>query len=476
MTDALCWLYSILIDAIRQGQLQVFTSVYPFLPWRIICHILVEAAKHGHLELVWCIQPLDHKAKIEYVYEQKACLELNALEVAAFQGHPKVARYIKEKDPNFPFDHIQEGVAALVTAVHQGNISVVDALEIGLFSRMGPSDMRSSVPSQALQDSISNGFQAACSDGNLAVVRHLLRKADYFRPGLLDSTFIAASDMGHHAILELLFLNEPGLIISEANMRSIFQRIARTNVHSVEIFLKYVEREYANPSEKARLIQSPLLAAAEERNLSIVVLLMNYHQPLIPDAIESCVADAGKFDCDSAALHQAISLRHNRALKTLIQGAMLTSDFQYLEACANASLRLSNFPSHVLPGTNSHLKMAFSGKDRTVARTLIEMLLDLKPGAPWGKEDLHGDEAEALIVHLARLCVADMRIVEILLSAGEWQEYYEKYNYMALYAAVECGTRQQVKLILDRYYFEDSSHSLALMQRARSSVEQLRLH
>jgi hypothetical protein len=155
MADALCWLYVRLVGAARQGQLQLLAHVFSFLTWKVKCHILLEAAKHGHLELVKYLVPrYPNPLKIEYIDEQLSSLKLNAMEVAAFQGQPKVIRLLIENiGTYYPFRHVREGIMALVRAVNRCNTSVVEALEIALFSMSV-----SYVMSEVLKDSTSDAF------------------------------------------------------------------------------------------------------------------------------------------------------------------------------------------------------------------------------------------------------------------------------------------------------------------------------
>lgn len=74
--DALCWLYARLVDAARQGQVQIFTCVAKLLPLSVTDHIILEATKHGHLELVERLLPHSSGSlpvsKLEYFDKQQS--------------------------------------------------------------------------------------------------------------------------------------------------------------------------------------------------------------------------------------------------------------------------------------------------------------------------------------------------------------------------------------------------------------------
>jgi hypothetical protein len=366
-----------------------------------------------------------------------------------------------------------------INALNQRNMSMVDALEIALFSGREASDMI-----QVLQDTVSDVFISACADGNSALARQLIGKANNFRPGLLGSELIAASSSCNHAILKLLFLNKSKFPIWKSDMRAALQKIATSrNVQCAESFLRLFKEEYPDPIERARLIQSPLLAAATMVNIEVVKTLLASCHGTMPGHFKDTIPNVGMSDCDAPAISQAANLGDFTALKTLIKGAVWTSDFRYLETCVTASLYFPEFQNPHSPEIDSLLKSALGENDLALARHIVEMLLDIHPVAPWGNKDidLQGSELEAELLHIAGLCVVDMRIAKKLMwrdECGEFlligkrkcQECHDKNNYVALYAAVKCGTAPAVALTLGSFGPEQPWYLRSLKEEALSRL------
>jgi hypothetical protein len=457
--EASSWLYGILISAARQGRLDVFTKLAPFLYPDCLGHITLHAAKHGHLELVEYLLPMAlNTVAMEYLPENGSRLNLNAFEVAAFQGHVKIAKlFLKRGGRKYNFDHAREGVTALVSAVKQGNAPVVEALETALFSS---TSFSKSEPSDELRDAISVALRSACRDGYYVVARQLLQNAIHFRPGSLGSALVAANDRGHRVIVNLFFkvLSRLELPSSEKELNIAFKEITRSgNAQSVEFFLKVFKEIYFNPVRRKSFLQTLLLTAAGGGGIEVVETVLESYKDEIPDNMEGTIlGDVTRL------ISEAERISSISTLKTLIKGAVRTSNLRCLEMCSTASFHQLNIQLHQSPETYSLLKLGFGGKDRAISRSLVEMVLDLKPAAPWGTGDIGGDEIEAPLLHVAGLCANNIHIAGTLLSEGEHWECKVKYDYMILCAAVKFNDPKMIEMILDSSEFPQSWKEKAL--------------
>jgi hypothetical protein len=457
--EASSWLYGILIGAARQGRLEVFTKLAPFLYPDCLGHITLHAAKNGHLKLVEYLFPMALvPATMEYLPESGIRLNLNALEIAVFQGHVKIAKLLLEQGGwEYNFDHAREGVTALVSAVKQGNASVVEALETALFSSTSFSKPESS---DEVRDAISVALRSACRDGYYIVARQLLQNAIHLRPGSLGSALVVANDRGHHVIVNLFFgvLNRLELPSSEKELSIAFKEITRSgNAQSVEFFLKVFKEIYFNPVRRKSFLQTLLLIAAGGGDIEVVETVLESYKDEIPDNMEGTIlGDVTR------PISEAERLNCILTLKTLIKGAVRTSNLRCLEMCNTTSFHELNIQQHQSPETYSLLTSSFGGKDRATSRSLVEIVLDLKPAAPWGTGDIGGDEVEAPLLHVAGLCANNIHIAETLLSEGEHWECKAKYDYMILYAAVKFNDPKMIEMILDSSEFPQPWKEMAL--------------
>jgi hypothetical protein len=235
-----------------------------------------------------------------------------------------------------------------------------------------------------------------------------------------------------------------------------------------------------------RLIQSPLYVAAKAENIEVVKVLLEASTELstllkrhdLPLPGVHCeLKDAGAFDSDIGAISQAKILYDFIALKTLVRAAAWNADFNSLEACfVYWPVVYKASPRAELPPLSHELFPYFIDSEHPgAARRMAEIILDLKPGAPWGDlavEEL--DNLEGPLLHIITVCTYDSKIFcEVVRGGRSVEDFHDKYYYMALCVAIECGDIQKIRAVLDVYDFEYSSYSRELKQRARTILGQV---
>lgn len=487
LDDALFWLCEKCLNAARQGHLRVFSYMRPFFSHEFMGYALLEAARHGQLQTVKYLLPLAPKLGGGFPFKR------NALEVAAFYGKPDIVRYIIEfGHPIFTFNDPGLGMAILVRGISQNDSQLVDGLRTVLLSKRLPQRLYTT-----LGVYISNEFRSALDSNNVVVARELFRQFYQSRPSCFNSFLPEVCERGQHEILEPLFPDGSLLLISEYDLRLAFQNIARfPNIQSVKKFLKYIEQIYAYPLSWVRLSQSALFAASCTENIEVVAMLLDYCRVQMPDPVKDDfenahwpilahwpnsahwhisiyydVENAGKPDCNNAAISQAAYLNDFTALRTLIKAAIRNSDVNYLEACIHATTYCCS--KFVKLDDVKWLAIDTLSRNYSVAaKNMLHMLLDLEQPLPQESSSAQGDLLEALLLRLAGLCFADVHLVEALVSPKKSpQEIDEKYYCMTLCAAVECFTSQTVLAILSRYNFELSRFSQELKQSVLRRID-----
>jgi len=248
---------------------------------------------------------------------------------------------------------------------------------------------------------------------------------------------------------------------SEKELSIAFKKITRSgNAQSVEFFLKVSKEIYFNPARRKSFLQTLLLTAAEGVGIEVVETVLESYKDEIPDNMEGTILGDAIRPISEAERLSCIS-----TLKTLIKGAVRTSNFRCLEMCSTTSFHHLNIQLHQSTETYSLLTSGFGGEDQAISRSLVEMVLDLKPAAPWGTRDIGRDEIEAPLLHVAGLCANNIHIAETLLSEGEHWECKVKYDYMILYAAVKFDDPkmiEMIEMILDSSEFPQSWKEKAL--------------
>jgi ankyrin repeat protein len=379
------WLYAKFLSAIKRGHLSICTTFlckadsqealqkFTFSNDIIGGHLLTGAAMHGQTQLVEMLV-LQVKEITTFTFHD---MYFNPLELAAFHGHRGVVRLLLWKGSHLSSCRPNYGLEKLVEAVNYGNTRVVQALEIALFGGKVKDEITSEV--KAL---ISHEFSRACADGNLRVARVLLKHIHY--SWLTVGPAFTTAIMNDHTAILALIAGDCWPDIPSTDKKILLQKSARLGCGEL-VKLFFDRRADAHQKHwQEPLMQPPLLAAASSGNIAMVKFLLEHSllsSMIEPDDMEYAfylLFDAplaiGGSACKLPAIYQAATLGDFTAVDVLIRAGAVRPPYE---------VTLATHSREIL----SPLGVALAKQHWLVARRLVDTVLGLEPGSPWGVED-----------------------------------------------------------------------------------------
>jgi hypothetical protein len=309
----------------------------------------------------------------------------NPLELAAFYGHRGVVRLLLWKGSHLSSCRPDYGLEKLVEAVNYGNTRVVQALEIALFSRKGKK-----LVDVQLRILLFKHFRSACANGNLGVAGILLEHIHQFCYSDFGTAFEVALQTDHDIILEFL-VREYWPAAPYADKMLLLQKYARLGrVELVKLLFDKRPIGHKLDREEIPLFQVPLLAAASSGDIAMVKLLLEIERAnvyafpsmrdtdtndqVVHDVIPREQVSIGGYACELPAIYLAASLGGYTAVDILIRAGAVMPPYDLTLATSS-------------PQRSSPLDVALLGMHWLAARRLIDAVLGLEPGSPWGAED-----------------------------------------------------------------------------------------